>query len=1274
MSRTLTNHPVARTTWRARLFVGLLALVLFPSLAFAQSDPDKYQRNRERTSLFNLAAGPDAVLRVNQYQCGLSNDGDTCTDVFDSPTGGGGFWPTGSPNQYMFNSGLQTTGVITMGPTCTTAKRDAMRTGAAHEGPGCFAWSGDTVGAFFMDAAGTRKHASPLTDIYDSLNPDDLENWPTAGFHPDFPTATAIVEDTALFNPVLIGRKAASQQDTWLMYWDGDPVRTGGRTHPMGILVEQRTMAWNYPSGNEATVYFIYKFTNVTNNALFQRLNETRYAIQLPDEGWTIDSIYVAYMSDPDVTADYDLNYATASFPFNLGVAYQSRFFAPEFEYPPNLFFAPFFADAPGLLGVKYLQSPVNPATGEEVGLTSFSLTTNGGAFPDPSSVQRGWRYHSLNVDPSKGDANCTFPLAQVKELRSCYLAQVTADVRFYIGSGPFSLAPGQSATVATAQYAAATVATSQIARGAGADNKPGFPTLAPGCNGEPIRPLDVAMGYIGPKAGTCPAPGETIEQFDVNVVPGSLLGKALVAQSIYDNKFLLGFAPETPTFYLVPGNNQVTVVWEPSATETSGDPFFAAAGDETNPLYNPDYRQFDVEGYRIYRGTSPSNMQLIAQFDKSGTTFTDTQCIFDPELPAGAPCDEVHEYDIVSPFVQYWQDGAKSVAELANGSLIILGSDVALEDQMAAGTAQPLTNTGVPYAFIDTDVRNGFQYFYRVTAFDINSAKSGPSSLESAGPSKSVLPQRPATSLTEAAFQVGLFGRGATALEQGFVPAINATTGTFEGRMPPTNGLSGEFQAFATQLLPQGAKEVRIDSVWGAYYPTENVGTIFATVDGASVTLPLHLYIGGSSGPQTFTADFPIVSVESDPVVRQQLQAKGVDAPPLAGSLSSQIDIDRPHFHSNQEDWAFKQTGFWAHDPPAGSSPGGSRWYTGANETEPNPTLGVCKWGALPGMVIFKPQPYTNVAPTCAATNGAAMTAYVDRNGTSRTHELFRRFLGSVNGVQRAADVRIYWGAAGVDSVIDLTHNVVVQYKNSVQATYGFLADGDGNGVLNYGDFYYIPQPGVACNAHEVSNLPCQFPAPLTAQPNVMPVDINGNLTGDGDGFGLYINGEPYLFQGAVPQNTTWTLRTYNGSVTQTNGVYAFTSLTRSPAIPGLSFRLAVEAPAQVVAEESDLTRIHTVPDPYYATSFFDLSPTSKALQFVNLPAEATVRIYSLSGVLVHVINHSDPAGGGVSTWNLRNRSNQFVASGVYLFHVSTPDGKTHVGKFTVINAGFGR
>src|SRR3970040_2433312 len=85
----------------------------------------------------------------------------------------------------------------------------------------------------------------------------------------------------------------------------------------------------------------------------------------------------------------------------------------------------------------------------------------------------------------------------------------------------------------------------------------------------------------------------------------------------------------------------------------------------------------------------------------------------------------------ITGAFVQYPNGG---VVRLADGSTMVVKADTALSAQIATASARPLENTGVPFAFVDKDVRNGFQYFYRVTAFDINSLKSGPSSLESAG------------------------------------------------------------------------------------------------------------------------------------------------------------------------------------------------------------------------------------------------------------------------------------------------------------------------------------------------------------------------------------------------------------------------------------------------------------------------------------------------------------------------------------------------------------
>ena len=154
-------------------------------------------------------------------------------------------------------------------------------------------------------------------------------------------------------------------------------------------------------------------------------------------------------------------------------------------------------------------------------------------------------------------------------------------------------------------------------------------------------------MGYLGfTNAGPDDTDPTRVTQDEFLTVPGSLLRKAQTAQAVFDGKFLLPFAPERPDFFLVPGNNQVSVLWQPSPTESTDnpDPFFAVASQPTidgvaNPLYDPNFRANDVEGYRVYRGRvdNPSELQLLAQFDyvPDATTgrgiFTDLSWLGEP-------------------------------------------------------------------------------------------------------------------------------------------------------------------------------------------------------------------------------------------------------------------------------------------------------------------------------------------------------------------------------------------------------------------------------------------------------------------------------------------------------------------------------------------------------------------------------------------------------------------------------------------------------------------
>jgi hypothetical protein len=69
-----------------------------------------------------------------------------------------------------------------------------------------------------------------------------------------------------------------------------------------------------------------------------------------------------------------------------------------------------------------------------------------------------------------------------------------------------------------------------------------------------------------------------------------------------------------------------------------------------------------------------------------------------------------------------------------------------------------------------------------------------------------------------------------------------------------------------------------------------------------------------------------------------------------------------------------------------------------------------------------------------------------------------------------------------------------------------------------------------------------------------------------------------------------------------------------------------------------------------------------------VNLPDQAIVRIYSASGILVDVLEHDSSTLSGEASWNVRNRNNQVVASGVSFYHIESGEARK-VGRFTVVN-----
>jgi hypothetical protein len=99
----------------------------------------------------------------------------------------------------------------------------------------------------------------------------------------------------------------------------------------------------------------------------------------------------------------------------------------------------------------------------------------------------------------------------------------------------------------------------------------------------------------------------------------------------------------------------------------------------------------------------------------------------------------------------------------------------------------------------------------------------------------------------------------------------------------------------------------------------------------------------------------------------------------------------------------------------------------------------------------------------------------------------------------------------------------------------------------------------------------------------------------------------------------------------------------------------------------KKDVEKINVFPNPYYGTHYREVTREGKYVTFSHLPAQATIRIFDLAGVLVRVIDKDDPSQ--FTTWNLQNNNNYPVASGIYIVHIEMPAlGATKILKLAVI------
>ncbi len=104
-------------------------------------------------------------------------------------------------------------------------------------------------------------------------------------------------------------------------------------------------------------------------------------------------------------------------------------------------------------------------------------------------------------------------------------------------------------------------------------------------------------------------------------------------------------------------------------------------------------------------------------------------------------------------------------------------------------------------------------------------------------------------------------------------------------------------------------------------------------------------------------------------------------------------------------------------------------------------------------------------------------------------------------------------------------------------------------------------------------------------------------------------------------------------------------------------------------------MDEIRVVPNPYVATNAMEeaiLNPylnQRRKLIFTHIPAQCTIKIFTVSGVFIDAIHVDNPPEQGLVYWDLLTQEGLEIAAGMYFYHVkSHVTGDEKLGKFAVI------
>ncbi len=417
---------------------------------------------------------------------------------------------------------------------------------------------------------------------------------------------------------------ALSHQDSWCVYNDLDPVHhSPGDTRPIGAEVYQTVYAWDLSLAQDI-IFIKYEVRNVRG----QKLSNCYFGVCTDNDigfegGYTGNDLISGIVGRWYVIEDETL------WVDNLGYQWQEQ---PEQGWE----------DFPGTIAFDYLQSPWDLVPGMDKDNDGID-----DQYERDSSYYQNYLPDSLWDVDLDGTPDWRDP-SEIPQIG------MSAFKRFIRGDEP---------TRDHERYLTM----------AGRDFRTGvyqpYDTLLPNpadqrflqCSGPfDLEPDSTAIVLVGIMLA---------DWYDIFHRPDTALVKIdNMTQFVYDKNWLLPRAPSPPNLTCLPGDAQVTLIWD-NLPEIEPDPYYDIVGHPGTALYDSFYRQYDFEGYGVWKKEG-NEWKLCTRCDLyNGIVFTDTT---QPE------------------------------------SIQIKATD-----------------TGIRHTYVDYDVRNGFEYYYAVTAFDYNYVKN---------------------------------------------------------------------------------------------------------------------------------------------------------------------------------------------------------------------------------------------------------------------------------------------------------------------------------------------------------------------------------------------------------------------------------------------------------------------------------------------------------------------------------------------------------------------